>query len=133
MSVYVDTMEAAFGRMIMCHMWADTLDELLAMADRIGVLRKWLQRPAGAWEGLDPRYPADHRLKVGTDANWVHFDIAKGKRAAAIAAGAIITDRFGPGEHVARLSIATGNPKLVSFGHGRLEMYASARDRRAAE
>lgn len=42
MAVYVDPAQHPFGRMIMCHMWADTLDELLAMADRIGVQRKWL-------------------------------------------------------------------------------------------
>lgn len=131
MSVYVDDMEAAFGRMVMCHMWADTLDELLAMADRIGVQRRWLQRPDEAWDGGDKRYEADARLRVGMNASWVHFDIAKGKRAAAIAAGAIVTDRFGPGEHVAKLCVATGDPDLVRYGNGRLEMFADARDRRA--
>ncbi len=69
MTVYVDDMRARFGRMVMCHMGADTLDELLVMADRIGVARKWLQQP--------PK------------ASWVHFDIALSKRALAIAAGAV--------------------------------------------
>jgi hypothetical protein len=54
--------------MMMCHMTADTLDELLAMADRIGVARKWLQ---------------GHPDHLHT-----HFDIAKSKRALAVAAGA---------------------------------------------
>ena len=130
MSVYVDDMEASFGRMKMCHMWADTLDELLAMADLIGVQRKWLQRPAGSWDGHDPRYQADPRLRLGMDASWVHFDIAKGKRAAAIEAGAIVTDQFGPGEHTARLSIATGVPALVASGGRRLKMFLDARERR---
>ena len=83
MSCYVDDAIHPFGQMLMCHLWADALDELYAMVDRIGVQRKWLQQP--------PK------------ASWVHFDIAKSKRALAISAGAIATDKYGPLEHVARL------------------------------
>jgi len=79
MSVYVDSMNARFGRMVMCHMVADTRAELLAMADRIGVARRWIQHP-------------------GTDGE--HFDICKAKRAAAVAAGAI---EIGRRELVAKL------------------------------
>lgn len=43
MTVYVDNMRARFGRMIMCHMIADNEDELHAMAQRIGVARRWYQ------------------------------------------------------------------------------------------
>ena len=43
MTVYVDDVEHSFGQMLMCHMWADTLDELMAMVDKIGVARKWIQ------------------------------------------------------------------------------------------
>ena len=68
MAVYVDDMEAEFGNMIMCHMIADTRAELLAMADRIGVARRWIQK---------------------YDRYGEHFDIAKSKRALAVAAGAI--------------------------------------------
>lgn len=68
MTVYVDDMRARFGRMVMCHMVADTTAELLAMADRIGVDRRWLQHAGAAGE---------------------HFDIALSKRAAAVAAGAM--------------------------------------------
>lgn len=82
MAVYVDDVRHAFGRMVMCHMWADSLPELLAMADRIGIQRRWLQQP--------PK------------ASWVHFDISLGKKAAALAADAILTDRLGPHEHLAR-------------------------------
>jgi hypothetical protein len=73
MSVYVDDMRAAYGRMVMCHMIADTTEELLAMADQIGVQRKWLQRQGS------------HRE---------HFDIAQSKRALALKHGAqAITQR----------------------------------------
>lgn len=71
MAVYVDDMRAAFGRMIMCHMIADTTEELLSMADKIGVNRKWIQYPNGPRE---------------------HFDIALSKRALAVKNGAIEVD-----------------------------------------
>lgn len=72
MSVYVDSSIHPFGQMVMCHMIADTPDELHAMADRIGVARRWYQVP--------PK------------ASFWHYDIAKGKRALAVAAGAIECD-----------------------------------------
>ncbi len=67
MAVYVDDMKARFGRMVMCHMMADSKAELLAMADKIGVQREWIQ-------------------KEGTDHE--HFDICMSKRAAAVRHGA---------------------------------------------
>lgn len=72
-SVYVDSSIYAYGRMIMCHMIADTPEELHAMADRIGIARRWYQAP--------PK------------ASMPHYDIAKGKRALAVAFGAISCDR----------------------------------------
>lgn len=63
MTVYVDDMKANFGRMIMCHMIATDEGELHAMADRIGIARRW--------------YQGDH------------YDISLGKRALAVAAGAV--------------------------------------------
>jgi hypothetical protein len=68
MAVYVDDMKAGYGRMVMCHMVADTEAELHAMAALIGVDRKWYQYPHKS------RYP--------------HYDIALSKRALAVAAGA---------------------------------------------
>ena len=69
MPVYVDDMYkipmGKFGRMKMSHLGADTIEELMDMADKIGVSRRWFQR--------DP-YP--------------HFDICMSKRVEAIAAGA---------------------------------------------
>lgn len=67
MSVYVDSGRLPYGRMRMCHMVADTTVELLEMANRIGVQRKWLQN-------------------AGTPTE--HFDICAAKRALAVVAGA---------------------------------------------
>jgi Protein of unknown function (DUF4031) len=108
-TVYVDDVRHQFGRMIMCHMWADSLDELLLMADRIGVQRKWLQTP--------PK------------ASWVHFDVSLGAKAKALAAGAVLTDKYGPGMHTAKLLIASGKPDMVAIGEKRLRMYEEARAR----
>ena len=69
MPVYVDDMRAPFGRMVMCHMVADSDEELHAMAARIGVARKWWQSPA--------------------TTSGSHYDIALSKRELAVAAGAI--------------------------------------------
>lgn len=51
--VYVDSFNAPFGRMVMSHMMADTTAELLDMADRIGVARKWIQNPGTVYEHFD--------------------------------------------------------------------------------
>jgi hypothetical protein len=76
MSVYVDDMHLTpmgeYRGMKMCHMLADSREELLEMADRIGVQRKWLQ-------------------KAGTPHE--HFDVCMSKRALAVKAGAIEIDR----------------------------------------
>ena len=83
MSVYVDGSNYGYGRMVMCHMIADTPDELHAMADRIGVARRWFQDTS--------------------KASFPHYDIAKSKRALAVAAGAIECDRATFVGHVRRL------------------------------
>ena len=75
MAVYVDNMhETAMGkcgRMKMSHMLADSRDELDAMADRIGVARRW------------SHYPGTYRE---------HYDVSLSARAKAVAAGAIEID-----------------------------------------
>jgi len=63
MSVYIDDYAAPFGRMLMCHMTADTDQELYDMADKIGIQRKW---------------------KHGN-----HFDVCLSKKKLAIEKGAI--------------------------------------------
>ena len=62
MTVYVDNALIPYGRMLMCHMIADTDGELRAMALRIGVAQRWHQGD--------------------------HFDICKSRRALAIKYGA---------------------------------------------
>lgn len=95
MAVYVDDVRHKFGRMIMCHLWADTEEELLAMVDKIGVQRKWIQ-------GHPTLSFGKHR-----EASWMHFDISLVKKAQALAAGAILTDMFGPLEHCYRQTLLT--------------------------
>lgn len=116
MSVYVDDMKAAFGGMIMCHMWADSDAELLAMADRISVARKWIQ-------GHPELSFGPHRK-----ASWVHFDIAKSKRALAVRYGAIETDRYGLVAHSARLrlaaAVAAGDDVAAEAARRKLEFIA---------
>jgi hypothetical protein len=72
MPVYIDnfyeTGAGNFGRMKMSHMIADTTEELLAMAKRIGVQKKWIQHPGTPNE---------------------HFDVCMSHRARAVCFGAI--------------------------------------------
>jgi len=81
MAVYVDEWRASFRGMLMSHMMADTTAELLAMADKIGVARKWIQYP-GTWRE--------------------HFDVCLSKRKLAIRHGALLVSP----KDLARLSIA---------------------------
>lgn len=73
MTVYVDDMAAPYRGMIMCHMIADTRQELFAMATALNLAHKWCQYP-GTWKE--------------------HFDISKGYREHAVRLGAVqITKR----------------------------------------
>ena len=66
MPVYVDDVFIPFGRMKMCHMIADTEEELHEMAGKIGMKREWFQ------SGFRP-----------------HYDVSKSKRKLAIESGAV--------------------------------------------
>ena len=68
MAVYVDNAMIPFHGLHMNHMLADTVDELLEMATKLGIDHKWLQKP-------------------GT--HQVHFDISAERRALALAMGAV--------------------------------------------
>lgn len=68
MTVYVDDMKASFSTMVMCHMIADSEEELHQMADQLGISRSHHQAP--------PRHHS-------------HYDISQSKRALAIRKGAV--------------------------------------------
>lgn len=67
MSVYIDMSKNTYGRMLMSHMIADTIEELHSMADKIGVKRKFFQNIS--------HHP--------------HYDICQSKKHLAISLGAI--------------------------------------------
>lgn len=69
MTVYVDDMRAPYRGMIMCHMIADSDDELHDMATKIGIQRRWWQPP--------------------TKTSGSHYDICLSKKALAVKKGAI--------------------------------------------
>lgn len=115
MTCYVDDVKHRYGTMIMCHLWADSLDELLVMVDKIGVQRKWIQgQPV---------------LSIGKAklASWVHFDIAASKKLLALQSGAILTDKYGPLEFLAKRDIASGDRERMRHGHAKLEQIAKCR------
>jgi hypothetical protein len=68
-AVYVDNAFIPFGRMKMSHMMADDLDELHAMARKLGLRREWFQ-----------------------DKSIPHYDVSMSVRRRAIELGAIPED-----------------------------------------
>ncbi len=70
MAVYVDQARHPYGRMLMGHMVADTLDELHAMAAAIGMRREWFQ-----------------------PTSFPHYDVSIQRREAALRLGAVVVDR----------------------------------------
>lgn len=115
MTVYVDDMRAPFGCMTMCHMWADTDEELLEMADAIGVARKWIQGHPVLSFGKHKR------------ASWVHFDVSLGCRGLAVRYGAVETDRYGPLWHTALLQLRDPRPEVREKGARRAAMVMDCR------
>lgn len=115
MACFVDDVKHRFGTMIMCHLWADTEEELFAMVDKIGVQRKWIQG-----------HPT---LSTGKakQASWVHFDIAASKKRLAIEHGAVLTDRYGPVEFLAKRDIASGDRERMAYGTSKIDQIAKCR------
>jgi len=50
MSVYVDDANISWRGKRWCHLYADSLAELVEFGDRIGLKREWLQNPDGTSE-----------------------------------------------------------------------------------
>lgn len=67
MAVYVDEPIHPYRGMMMCHMLADTTEELMAMAQQLNLKPSWIQHPGTPRE---------------------HFDIATSKRTLALKLGA---------------------------------------------
>lgn len=80
MAVYVDDARNPFRGFLMCHMLADTLDELHAMAAAIGMPRR-------AYQPL----------------SFPHYDLPQDRRALALAKGAVAVDRRGIAQVMRRL------------------------------
>lgn len=68
MAVYIDDAFLPFGRMKMCHLVADTVEELQAFARQLEMKSEWFQ---------------DHRIP--------HYDVSMQVRGKAVALGAIET------------------------------------------
>lgn len=84
MGIYVDQPLFRLGRMRMCHLWGDDIEELHAFVRR-----------------LDPRL-ARH-FQCPPAASWHHYDVGLSLRARALRLGAVETDRYGALAHVAAL------------------------------
>lgn len=82
MAVYVDAGRNPYQGMLMCHMIADTLDELHGMASRLGLRAAWFQ-----------------------NKSFPHYDICQAKRRLALKLGAVGVGRH---EFVAKMRLLRG-------------------------
>ena len=92
MPVYVATAIHLLRGRRMCHMFSPDLDRLHAMADLIGIERRWFQDP------------------VTMRVSWPHYDIDQPRRSLAIGFGAIACDKY---QTVAMAAIIQGKPESL--------------------
>lgn len=118
MTVFVDDVQHSFRNMKMCHLWADTIDELHDFAMRLGLRMEWFQCP--------PK------------ASWEHYDISLSVKKKALKMGAVLTDKYGPVVHVAqrRLERLAKMPqtaevhKSIAYNKEKLKTIAQLRERK---
>lgn len=92
MTVYVDTAMHLLRDRRMCHMFSPDLEKLHAMADLIGMQRRWFQDPA--------------TMRV----SWPHYDIDQTRRLLAVSYGAVECDKY---QTVAMAAIIQGKPESL--------------------
>lgn len=83
MTVYVDDAKIHFRGCLMCHMFADSLEELHAMAQAIGLKRSWFQKGdtlAHYDVSLSKRKLAEERGAVRVDRDWVVARIRESRK-----------------------------------------------------
>ncbi len=90
MAVYVDTAIHLLRDRRMCHMFSPDLEQLHAMAELIGIQRRWFQDP------------------LRTGSSWPHYDIDQPRRSLAVGFGAIECDKY---QTVAMAAIIQGRPE----------------------
>ena len=96
MSVYVDSAENRLGRMVMCHMVADTPAELHTMALKIGLKYEWYQSPK--------------------KSSFPHYDLSLSRRVLAVKNGAKEISRRELGEFMKRYKASAGKNTWLSLG-----------------
>lgn len=98
MTVYVDSERNGFGRMVMCHMIADTPAELHAMATKIGMKTEWYQSP--------------------DKCSFPHYDLSLSRRKLALASGSVEIDRRELVGHMRRIKneLITDGKTWISSG-----------------
>lgn len=109
--IYVDESIFPLRGQPYCHVWADSVPELHAAAQAVGLKREWFQS-----------FP--------DKASWNHYDCNPRIRQMLVDRGAMETDRFGASVQIAAQKVFTNNPTVIKYSWRRLMFYMRARLRR---